>query len=98
MSRYSRHNPEEPTRHDWTAGGRKPEAQGSFAAPSGSARWSVSLDCDCPKCGKHVNLLDAPDFWDGRTLNIPEHGTENSDNLEVRCPECDHEFNVCCEW
>lgn len=37
MSRYSRHNPEEPIRHDWTAGGRKPEAQGSFAAPTGLA-------------------------------------------------------------
>ena len=38
MSRYSRHNPEEPIRHDWTAGGRNPEAQGSLPAPSGSAR------------------------------------------------------------
>ena len=67
------------------------------AAPC-SASWHVSLDCDCPKCGEYVNLLDAPDFWDGRALDIPEHGTENSNNLEVQCPECGHEFKVCCEW
>lgn len=67
------------------------------AAPC-SASWHVSLDCDCPKCGEYVNLLDAPDFWDGRTLDIPEHGTEQSNNLEVQCPECGHKFKVCCEW
>jgi len=63
-----------------------------------SASWYVELNCDCPKCGKDVNLLDAPDFWEGRTLDIPEHGTENSNNLAVQCPECDHEFEVCCVW
>lgn len=62
------------------------------------AQWSVSLDCDCPKCAKCVNLLDYADFWDGRKLEIPETGTENSDNLEVKCPECGAEFNVCCVW
>lgn len=62
------------------------------------AQWSVSLDCECPKCKELVNLLDAPDFWDGRNLEIPEHDTENSNNLEVSCPECSHEFEVCCEW
>jgi transcription initiation factor IIE alpha subunit len=70
---------------------------GTCEAPC-SARWAVELNCDCPKCGEYVNLLDAPDFWDGRTLDIPEHGTENSNNLEVVCPECGHEFKVCCQW
>ena len=62
------------------------------------AFWSVELNCECPKCGEYVNLLDAPDFWEDRTLDIPEHGTENSNNLEVQCPVCDHEFKVCCGW
>lgn len=62
------------------------------------AQWVVELNCDCPKCGEFVNLLDAPDFWDGRRLEIPEYDTENSDNLEVVCPECYHEFEVCCVW
>ena len=35
MSRYSRHNPEEPIRHDWLAGARTSTAQGSFAGPAG---------------------------------------------------------------
>jgi DNA-directed RNA polymerase subunit RPC12/RpoP len=55
-------------------------------------------DAECPQCREYLNLLDAPDFWDGRTLDIPEHGTENSDNLDVECPRCGHEFRVCCEW
>jgi len=63
-----------------------------------TAQWCVELNCRCPKCEEYVNLLDTPDFWDGRKLDIPEHGTDNSDNVEVQCPKCYHEFEVCCEW
>jgi len=64
-----------------------------------TASWHVELNCHCPKCDRYVNLLDYPDFWDGcGDLDIPEHDTERSDDLEVCCPECHHEFNVKCEW
>lgn len=62
------------------------------------ATWSISLDCDCPACGEYVNLLDFPDFWDGRSLNLIEHGTARSKNVEVGCPKCMHEFNVQLEY
>ena len=63
------------------------------------AQWHVELDCDCPKCGECVNLTDADEFWlDHRDLDIPEHGTAESDDLAVVCPECGEEFRVCCEW
>ena len=62
------------------------------------ASWIVELNCDCPGCGEHVNLLDSTDFWEGRKLEIPETHTENSNNLKVWCPECGHEFAVCCEY
>lgn len=62
------------------------------------ARWEVELNCHCPKCNQFVNLLEATDFWDGRGLDIPEHDTEYSNNLEVNCPECNHVFEVCCIW
>jgi phage FluMu protein Com len=63
------------------------------------AQWEVALHCKCPKCGEFVNLLGEPDFWDGRGwLGIPEHGTEQSNNLEVNCPDCNHAFEVCCVW
>jgi len=39
------------------------------------AAWTVELNYDCPGCGEHVDLLDATDFWDGRQLDAPEHGT-----------------------
>ena len=72
--------------------------EGRCAPAPGSAQWSVELHADCPQCKAYINLLDAPDFWDGRTLDIPEHGTPNSDNLDVQCPECGHDFKVCCKW
>lgn len=63
------------------------------------AQWEVELNCNCPSCGERVNLLDGADFWEAhKKLDIPEHDTEYSNNLEVWCPECDHEFEVCCIW
>lgn len=63
-----------------------------------TATWTVELHCNCPKCGEWVDLLEAPDFWDGRQLDVPEHGTERSKGVEVICPKCDHEFIVDCEY
>ena len=63
------------------------------------AQWAVALHCKCPKGVEVVNLLDETDFWDvGGWLDIPEHGTERSNNLEVNCPDCNHAFEVCCVW
>ena len=42
------------------------------------ATWDVSLHAECPECGQVVDLLDDPDFWDGRKLDIAEHGTDRS--------------------
>lgn len=63
-----------------------------------SAVWTVELRCDCPKCGQWVDLLDFTDFWEGRKLEIAENGTDNSQDVEVDCPECGHEFKVDCEY
>lgn len=62
------------------------------------ATWSISLDCTCPACEEDVDLLTAQDFWDGRQLEVPEHGTERTRNLEVDCPKCGHEFHVQTEY
>lgn len=61
-----------------------------------TAEWRVSLTTDCPKCGKTVDLLDSPDFWDthGSSFEIAEHMTEGSRDVEVDCPECLEEFVV----
>ena len=60
------------------------------------ATWVIELRCDCPKCGEYVDLLDDPDFWDGRQLTAAEHGTERSRDIEVMCPNCGHELKVDC--
>ena len=63
------------------------------------ATWSLSLTCECPGCNEDVDLLDDPDFWDGReSMQAIEHGTDRTNNLEVICPKCGHEFEVCCEY
>ena len=59
-----------------------------------TAEWSMSLYCDCPKCFMRVDLLDYPDFWEDRRLDPCEHNTDRSRGVEVRCPECAHEFEV----
>ncbi len=59
-----------------------------------TATWSLSLNCDCPTCGECVDLLDDPDFWDGRSLEACEHGTDRSQGVEVVCPECHQTFKV----
>ncbi len=64
-----------------------------------TATWSVSLDCRCPSCDEYVDLLHAPDFWDGKNkMQVCEHGTPRTSALEVVCPACAHEFVVKCEY
>jgi hypothetical protein len=58
------------------------------------ANWSVELNCVCPECEEYVDLLDYADFWDRRSLDLAEHGTERSKGVGVVCPGCYHEFEV----
>lgn len=59
------------------------------------AFWDISLNCDCPHCGEYFDIInDTYDFWDGRNLEVGEHGTENSKGIEVTCPHCHLEFKV----
>ena len=62
------------------------------------AQWSISLDCDCPKCRETFGLMDDPDFWHGEIKQAGEHGTKASKDYEVTCPECGHEFKVDFEY
>lgn len=63
-----------------------------------SATWNVELNTYCPGCKELVNLLEDADFWDKRKLDICEHDTERSKVVDVMCPECAEEFEVCCEY
>ena len=60
------------------------------------AQWTLRLDCTCPYCEREVNLLGAPDFWDGRYGGIDEH--LHKKGVEVTCPECGGSFEVDCEY
>lgn len=63
-----------------------------------TATRHASLDCECPGCNEYVNLLEYADFWDGRHIEVAEHGTPATTGMEVVCPECRHEFTVDCAW
>lgn len=63
------------------------------------ATWDISLRVDCPECKEYVDLLNAPDFWEGkRGLPAGEWGTPRTTDMEVVCPDCGHEFRVDCEY
>ena len=62
------------------------------------ALWTIELHCECPTCERYVDLLDYADFWDGRALSIGEHGTDRADVVDVVCPNCGAEFEVCCTY
>ena len=64
-----------------------------------TATWNISLDCDCPHCEEYVDLLEYADFWDGlHHMQIGEHGTELSKDMEVVCPKCSKGFKVDLEY
>lgn len=61
------------------------------------AIWSISLDCYCPNCEKHVNLLEEANIWESG-LEPCETFTKRSDSLEVNCPKCGYGFEAKCEY
>jgi endogenous inhibitor of DNA gyrase (YacG/DUF329 family) len=65
-----------------------------------TATWTVELNCDCPHCKQHVDLLEYPDFWDAHhgSLELAEHGTARSKAVEVTCPECGKDFEADLEY
>lgn len=74
------------------------QAGGALPLPKVTATWTVELNAECPHCKGWVDVLETPDFWDGRDMEIAEHGTPNSKNVEVVCPDCSKEFAVDCEY
>ena len=70
----------------------KPEKENVIAV------WDISLDVDCPKCEEYFDILQIPDFWDGRTLDLGEHGTDRSRDIEIVCLKCGHAFKVDLEY
>jgi hypothetical protein len=62
------------------------------------AQWELNLWADCPSCTKNVDLLDYTDFWDCRDLDACENGTNRSNDVDVICPLCGHEFKVKCVY
>lgn len=61
------------------------------------ATWVIHLFSTCPVCGEDVDLLDDPEF-DYSAVKLGEHGTKDSTDMEVYCPECNAAFFVTLEY
>ena len=65
------------------------------------ARWSYSLDCECPKCEKQIDICGHnnydPVLDSDEPISICENETERTSNYEVQC-ECGHIFLVDFEY
>lgn len=78
--------------NDWLGDGETLKGEGVEKI---EAVWSASLDCECPACKEEVDLMEEPDFWDGKPeLQI----AQDVKGLEVVCPKCGHEFEVDTVW
>ena len=63
------------------------------------ATWDIELNCECPSCEKYVDLCDHCEFWHNHpAVEVCEHGTALTEDMEVVCPHCGHEFKVDCEY
>lgn len=63
------------------------------------ATWHLELTCICPSCKARIDLLDGPDFWDGKGgMQACEHGTPQTTNMDAHCHECGSEFTVTCDY
>jgi predicted RNA-binding Zn-ribbon protein involved in translation (DUF1610 family) len=59
-----------------------------------TATWNISLNCDCPKCGHEFDMLDDVEFFDGNNIQVGEHETSRTTDMEASCPKCGHDFLV----
>ena len=65
------------------------------------ARWYYSLECECPKCNKTIDIC-GHNYYDPVTdsddpISICETETERTSNYKVIC-DCSHEFFVDFEY
>ena len=58
------------------------------------AVWNLELNCRCPKCDEYIDLLEGGDFWENNRVEVCEHSTDKSKNIDAHCEGCEHEFKV----
>lgn len=60
------------------------------------AEWKITLECVCPHCCKTVDIFDDVCVY-GR-LEVGEHDTKRSRDIDVVCPKCRVDFTIDCEY
>lgn len=58
------------------------------------ATWDISLVCECPECNDIFDIFNEFDIIQVKDIEIGEHGTNKTTNIEITCPECGSEFLV----
>lgn len=60
--------------------------EGEEVSEKNVAYWSISLDTDCPSCGKYFDLIDIDSFRESRVKPL-----DRVQGYEIECPHCEHE-------
>lgn len=60
------------------------------------AFWVVELNCYCPGCHQYVDMLEHYNFIGDTGIEVAEHETDRTTDMEVSCPSCGHEFKITC--
>lgn len=63
------------------------------ATPNVKAVWSLTLLVSCPACKQEFDMLETHDIA-AEGIQTCEHDTEASPDIELSCPECEHEFQA----
>mgnify|MGYP001209208456 FL=1 len=60
------------------------------------ASWSVDLFADCPACECLIDLTE----YDNEAFMNGERGSplQQMEDVEITCPECEHEFKCDFYW
>ncbi|CNF25221.1 Uncharacterised protein [Yersinia nurmii] len=58
------------------------------------AKWEIQLHVTCPKCQERFDMMDDDDFRCDASLEPLESDTNATRDVDVICPDCEHEFTV----
>lgn len=90
MSKYSRHNPDEPVRHDWYAGATRTKTETPLTKTAGSAD-KETLSTLCSQCQKPLTCQwDKEMTFGGEKVTASEYMARalRSKNVQIVCDDC----------
>lgn len=67
--------------------------EGEEVSEKSVAYWSISLDTECPSCGKDFDLIELDSFRESSVNPL-----DRTKDYEITCPHCEHEYLLDLEY